>query len=144
MPTSSTYSFQHVDVVISHPSFGQRIINGQGTDTITVAMATERTVHDVAADGSIMPSKVLGRNGTVTINLQQTSEAHKWLRSWYNWLESADPSQWAGTAITIRSSVLGIDVVASGVSPQKLPDLPLQGQGQKISWNFMATDIQQN
>lgn len=140
----STYSFDDVGVTISHPSVGQTVANGQGIGTINVTMATERTTHEIAADGSVMISKVKGRNGTVALAIQQTSPLNAWLMRWFNYLEVAPASEWAKTTIVIRSSVMQQTTVCNFVSPQKQADKPYQAQGQLITWNLMSADIQQD
>ena len=141
---NTTYSFSDVSVIIAHPSVGQYVANGVGIGTINVSMTTDRTAHDVAADGSVMVTKIRGRNGAVTIAVQQTSELNKWLLKWYNYLEAAATSKWAETTITIKSPVMKDLISATGVSPQKLADKPYQAQGQNVNWTLMAADIQQD
>lgn len=140
----TTYSFADVSMVIAHPSMGQYVANGAGLGSISTSMATDRSTHDVAADGSIMISKIKGRNGTHTISIQQTSELNKWLMKLYNYLEQAPTSQWAGITITLRSPTMQELVRSTGVSFQKLPDKPYQAQGQQISWVLMAADVDQS
>jgi hypothetical protein len=112
--------------------------------SITTSMATTKTVHEVAADGRVMPSKIAGENGTIVLQIQQTSDLNRWLKKWYNYINSADSSEWANTNITIKSNNLGDNTVCTGVSPEKLADKPYQAQGQMITWNLMATNIAQN
>jgi hypothetical protein len=140
----TTYSFQDVEFIISHPDVGQFSANGEGLGSINVTMATDRTAHDVAADGSVMVSKMNGRNGSVGITIQQTSSLQDWLQRWYNYLETADVSVWADTSITVKASGMGELVTATGVSPQKQNDSPYQAQGQNVTWTLMAADIQKD
>ncbi|WPS86464.1 phage protein [Brevibacillus halotolerans] len=139
----TTYSFDDVAMVISHAAVGQYVATGTGLGSISTAMATERTTHDVAADGTIMVSKIKGRNGSHTISVQQTSDLNKWLLKLYNYLEQAPASEWAGIKITIRTSTMQDLIRSIGVSFQKLPDKPYQAQGQQVSWVLMAADIDQ-
>lgn len=141
---NTTYSFDDVAVTFSNTSFGQYVASGAGIGTLTVTMTTDRTVHDVAADGSIMVSKIKGRNGTVAIAVQQTSDLHKWLQKLYNYVETATTDQWAATSIVVRSAVMQELVTATGVSFQKIPDLVHQAQGQQRTWTLMAADVQQD
>ena len=141
---NTTYSFSDVSVIIAHPSVGQHIANGEGIGNINLSMTTDRSAHDIAADGSIMVSKVRARNGMVALTVQQTSELNKWLLKWYNHLEAATTSQWAETTVTVKSPVMKDLITATGVSPQKLPDRPYQAQGQLVTWSLMAADIQQD
>ena len=118
----TTYSFQDNNVSFNHP-FGNASSSGAGIGTISVAMTQTKTTHDVAADGSVMISKIEGDNGTIAITIQQTSQLHKYLKNWYNYINtSTDTSQWASMAININNKSLGDSVVATNVSPQKLPD----------------------
>lgn len=138
----TTYSFESVAVTISHPSVGQHVASGQGIGSITTSMTTDRTTHDVSADGAIMVSKVKGRNGSIALAIQQTSDLNKFLVNVYNYLEHTDPSKWAGITIIQRSAVMHEQITATGVSFQKLPDRPFQAQGQQVTWQFLASDIQ--
>lgn len=140
----TTYSFEDVTVTISHDDVGQFVAQGAGLGSITTTMATDRSSHDVSADGSVMVSKIKGRNGSHAIQVQQTSDLNKWLMRLYNYLETASASVWAGITIIIRSPGMQDLIVSHGVSFQKLPDRPYQAQGQQVTWNLMAADIQQN
>lgn len=143
MPQSTTYSFAALNIVFSHPSVGQRVVAGEGIGTITITMTTDRSAQDVGADGAIMTSKILGRNGTAAIAIQQTSALDAWLLGWYNYVEQADASEWAQMTISARDTLNGRQFTLSGVSPQKLPDRPYQAQGQLVTWTVMAQDVNQ-
>ena len=138
----TTYSFLDLGGAVAHPALGAYTFSGQGVGKVTVAMATERTVHDVAADGSVMVSKIAGENGTVTIEAQQTSDVHKWLLAAYNAIKVADISAWAQMAMTLRNTSGGTSHIITGISFQKVPDKPYDKQGQMVSWVLMAADIQ--
>ena len=97
--------------------------------------------HDIAADGSVMVSKIAGNNGTVTIECQQTSAIHKWLSAWFNALWQLPTSEWASTSMTLRNTATGTRHIISGISPQKEPDTPYQSQGQRVSWTLMCAEV---
>lgn len=139
-----TYSFNDVEVVISHPNFGQIVAKGEGLGSITTEMTTDRTIQDVAADGTVMISKVKARNGTVAIAVQQTSTVHQRLVKLYNYLETASTSKWAETKIIIRTPGMSELETCTGVSFTKLPSNPRQAQGQNLTWSLMAADIQRD
>lgn len=142
MPTS-VYSFSDITMTISHPAVGQYVASGVGLGSITTSMTTDRSTHDISADGSVMVSKIKGRNGSHAISVQQTSDLNKWLLKLYNYLEFAPTFQWARATIVIRSPSMGDLILSTGVSFQKLPDKPYQAQGQQVTWSLMAADIQQ-
>jgi hypothetical protein len=137
------YSFSDVSMTISHPAVGQYVANGEGLGNINTTMATDRTAHDTAADGTVMISKIKGRSGSHSIAVQQTSALNAWLLKLYNYLETAPSNQWANTMIILRAPSMQDLITSTGVSFQKLPDKPYQAQGQQITWNLMAADIQQ-
>ncbi|MCB2297797.1 phage protein [Clostridium tagluense] len=142
----TTYSFQDVTAAFSCPSVGAASSTGAGIGTISINMATEKTVHEVAADGNVMISKILGDNGTVALSLQQTSQLHKYLLNWYNYINSKSSAikAWASMVITISSANLGDKTICTGVSPQKLADRPYQAQGQLVTWTLMCAEITQS
>lgn len=140
----TTYSFADVSMVISNPNFGQFIASGVGLGSISTEMVTDRTVHDLAADGSVMVSKIKGRNGNISIAAQQTSSLQKWLLKLYNYLETAGTDKWASTTIVVRAPMMKDLQVCTGVSFNKIPPKPYQATGQMVTWSLMAADIQQD
>ena len=140
-PNHTTYAFEDLAVVFSHPSKGSLTLTGAGIVSATVARATDVTAHDLAADGSVMASKIQARNGTVTLVLQQTSEGANWLRKLNQYLEVAKSSEWTQGVCSISSKVMGVDVMCTGVSPQKTPDAAYQASGQQVSFAYMCQTI---
>lgn len=140
----TTYSFTDLVGSIHSDVVGDFIFTGNGVGSVSVSKATERTSHDIAADGSVMISKIAGNNGTVTIETQQTSPLHLWLMKWFQAHWSAPTSQWAGTSMLLKNTSTGGSHVCSGVSPQKEADVPYQSQGQRVTWTLMCADIVNN
>jgi hypothetical protein len=145
---AQTYSFK--DLVgaltntvfrVSFPLTGGNI----GIGSMTISMGTERTTHDVAADGVVMPSYIAGDNGEISIEAQQTSPIHHALLDLYNLCVTAanndDVSGWASTGIAFRTLLDGSTHVATGVSFGKIPDKPYQAQGQRVTWRLLAANI---
>lgn len=140
-PQTTTYSFADVILVLSHPNVGQFTFQGKGLGSVTVSRSTDATQQELAADGSVMVSKVIADNGTMAINIQQTSEAHKWLTKWYSYLKVAPTSEWARTTAILRNTSTGENITVDGISPQKRADVTFQQAGQQIAWNLMAASI---
>lgn len=142
MPTVSTYSFTDCNATISHPSYGSYTIQGEGIGDLTITKTTDRSVHDVAADGAIMVSKIAGNNGSVNINAQQTSSLHRFLQGLFNYCWSADTSEWAQMSMTIEAPKMGKTYYCTGGAFVKEPDEPFQSQGQRVMWGILFADIQ--
>ena len=103
MANVSTYSFTDVNATINCPGYGSYSIQGEGIGDMTVSKTTDRSVHDVASDGSVMVSKIAGNNGSVSINAQQTSSLHKYLQGLFNYCWQADTSAWTTISMTIEN-----------------------------------------
>lgn len=118
-----------------------------GLGQITVVMSVEKSVIDVAADGSIMISYIAGDNGTMAIEVQQTSIFHDFLLSWYNNIKTqadlGDVSLWAAGAATLRNVVDGTSHMMNGICPTKIPDKVYAAQGGKITWNLLVAESMQ-
>jgi Bacteriophage KPP10, Structural protein ORF10 len=145
----TVYSFKDLSGSFFHPAVGSFILNGGniGFGQVTVAMTTEKTAHDVAADGSIMVSFISGDNGSVDIEVQQTSQLHNFLLSWYNAIKTAadagDVTLWAAGSMLLRNIVDRTSHTLTGISPSKIPDKVYAAQGGKVTWKLMAADAQQ-
>jgi len=140
----STYAFEDMSVVIRHPAMGQLLLQGEGLGSISFAMANDMTQHDTAADGSVMASKIVSPSGTITIQVQQTSAAARWLRRFINYIKTAPSSQFAQASIIGSSKVMGVTHTCEGVSPQKRPDADYQQAGQQQSFVFMAQQMEES
>lgn len=141
---NSTYSFNDVITVLSFANLlPAYTVNGQGVGTINVNNTNDNSAQDLAADGSVMTSKIKASNGTVAISVQQTSPLHKWLKQAYNAATLAPTALWAALAITVTSPTGTFDVInCKGCSFQKPADQPYEQQGQMVTWNFLASDVQ--
>lgn len=147
MATATTYSFKDTSGAFNHPLVGTFRFAGQiGMGQFSVSMTTERTTHDVAADGLVMPSYIAGDNGNISIEVQQTSLLFAFLLAWYNSVkaqaDNGDVSLWASATLTLRNAVDGSTHVCSGISPSKNPDKVYAAQGGRVTWVLMCGDIQ--
>ena len=139
----STYAFEDLSVVLRHPAKGQYVFQGEGLGSITFAMSNDVSAHDLSADGSVMTSKIKATNGTVSISVQQTSTANKWLRELYNYLVNASSSEWTGCSLIATSPVMGVTHIATNMAFQKRPDEAYQQTGQQVTWAFLVSNLQE-
>lgn len=137
----NTYSFLDCILNLAFPD-GALTITGKGIGEVTVAMAQERSAMESAADGSIMISKIAGNQGSITVQIQQTSDAHKFLLAMYNALVIAPPALWAQGAGLMRCLSDQSTHILTGMCFQKLGDKPYGKQGAMVSWVLLCGDIQ--
>ena len=138
---SETYSFLDCILNLSFPT-GTMSITGSGIGDMAVSMSQERSTIETSADGNPMISKIAGNNGVLTVNVQQTSDAHKFLLAMYNALIIAPPALWAQGAGILRSISDGTTHTFSGICFQKLGDKAYGKQGAMVSWTLLCGDIQ--
>jgi hypothetical protein len=148
MATGATYSFKSLTGVLTNPVFGFTIpLTGGniGAGSFTVRMATTRTAHDVAADGTVMVSYVAGDNGDVDIDVQESSALHSSLLALWNLCILAanndDVSGWAATIISFRMLTDGTQHILTGCSFDKVPDKPYESAGKRVTWKLMAANV---
>lgn len=137
----STYSFGDISAVLSHPDYPSLDFKNAGVGDITISKTNDTTAHDLAADGSVLVSKIIVNNGTVTINAQQSSPLHNYLNNLFNYLRTAPTNRWAEIQLDIRAPFLHEARICTGGSFQKDADCPYQAQGQRIAWTLMFADI---
>lgn len=138
----TVYSFKDYNITFVSP-IGTYSVQGEGAGSVTVTMSTTKSVHSVGADGSVMTSKIAGDNGMVAVSVQQTSGLNTHLTKLYNLLKSSPSSVWASTQILITNNVQKEVCTCLGCSPENLPEKPMQAEGQMITWNWLAQNIQQ-
>lgn len=136
-----TYSF--LDTILSLAfATGGMTITGKGIGDVTVGMDQDRSSMESSADGNIMISKIPGNQGRITINVQQTSDAHKFLLAMYNALIIGPPSIWAQGAGLMRSLSDSTSHTFTGLCFLKLGDKGYDKQSKNVTWVLLAGDIQ--
>lgn len=138
---NTTYSFQDISCVISHPAVGQHVVTGSGAKSISISRTNDMSAHDVAADGGVMVSKMASPNGLVAITAQQTSPLHDYLVKLANYVKTAPSGEFATAGIVIRSAEMKRKHTCKGVSIQKQPDQNYEAVGGTIAWTLMAAGI---
>ena len=141
MPRVFVYSFEDTTVEINHPGFESFSAYGTGLGTVSVTMANDDTIHDVASDRSVVVSKAIRGNGTISFTVTQASELNEWMKRFSNFLKASDTSQYALATVVVTNRSTGDTIYCSGVSPQKLADNNFESQAQQRTWNLMCADI---
>lgn len=143
MPRVYTYSFEDTVLTISHPNFGTYSAYGTGIGSLSISYANDVTKHDVAADLAVVVSKWVAKNGTVTLDIMQSSDFNAWLKKFAAFLENSDTDQFALATMSISNKSTGDSYYCTGVSHQKRADNNFQSQAQNRSWTMMCASITQ-
>ena len=137
------YDFSQCVLVLRHDSLGTLTVTGSGLGTCTVRMTGDRTLMDVAADGTVMTTKVRDRRGSFTLQLQQTSESNLTLLRWYNYLETAHASEWDKITVTLTAPNTGARFTGERSAFLKLPDRTYGARGGLETWTLVSGDVSQ-
>lgn len=137
------YSFEDTVLTISHPNFGTYSAYGTGIGSLSISYANDVTKHDVAADLAVVVSKWVAKNGTVTLDIMQSSDFNAWLKKFTAFLENSDTDQFALATMSISNKSTGDSYYCTGVSHQKRADNNFQSQAQNRSWTMMCASISQ-
>ena len=141
------YSFKDLMVVFFHPLLGEFQMVGEiGFNQLTISYDTERTSHEVAADGSVQITYRAGNNGRATIETQQASALNEFLVAWANSCfvngNLQNITNFAKATIFARSLLNGTTHLLQGISPLKIPDRQYAANGGNVTWTLMAGDIE--
>ena len=136
-----TYSFEDTSLTISHPGFGTYTAYGTGLGNISVSYANDVTQHPVAADLAVVVSKWAAKNGTVNLEILQSSDFNEWLKKFAAFLEESPTDQFALATMDIKNRSTGDSYHCTGVSHQKKADNSFQSQAQNRTWSLMCADI---
>lgn len=135
------YSFEDTTVTISHPQFGTYSAFGTGIGSLSIQYSENESEMEVAADLSVVISKMVRKLGTVTFNVLQTSDFNSWLKKLVAYLETANVDQWALATINISNRSTGDNYFCDGVCPSKQPENNFQSQAQQRSWVMNCANI---
>lgn len=141
-----TYAFKSVVGAFSDPDVGAFPFQGQeGVKNLNIDYTIDRTVHDVAADGTVMVSYVSGNNGSFDVETQQNSTLHQFLVNWANTKftlsENQNSTTFAAAAIKVVDLLSGAVHILTGVSPLKIPPKPYGPSGGFVTWKLMAANV---
>jgi len=139
---SGTYSFIDVQASITGPGGSFSLGYGEATaqEGITVAMANDKNVMTIGADGEGMHSLHADNSGQVTLRYLKTAPINRTLMALYNG-QKLDSRLWGKNVIVINQSVAGDIVTAVQCAFKKLPDLTYAQDGGTVEWVFEAVRI---
>ena len=138
----NVYSLPDCRTVLYHPDVGTANLHQCGHGKITVSAAGDLSSHNTTADGYVIVNRLKSTNGTITLEVPQGSVADWFLRKWARWTRSLqNPSRIALGVLTIRDTVAGYTISATGLSLQKAPDRVFDRTAGNIAYTFLAATI---
>jgi hypothetical protein len=145
---ATTYSYKALVGSFTDPDVGIYLFQGQeGIKHLVIGNTVDRTVHDVAADGTVMISYVSGAPAYLDIECQQNSSLQEFLVDWANTKytegELGDLTTYAAASIFFTDTISGATHILTGVAPLKIPDKSYGPTGGSVTWKLMAANAVQ-
>lgn len=137
----SVYSFKDTSVVVNHPDVGQYVLSDGGMGRIVISYTAEKSSHTQTSNGHIVVNRLAGQNGTITLEVPQSSPADAYMIKLLNYLGRCNASRFALGTITIRDTLFALTVEATGVTPQKTPDRTYDSASAMQSYAMLAAEI---
>lgn len=139
----AVYSLLDTRVVLNHPDTGRCVLSDSGGGRVTISHAADLSSHTATARGSVIVNRMKARHGSVALELPQNSAADLFMRRWTSYLESAAPSVFASSTLTILDEAAGRTWVMTGVTPQKWPDVTYDQNTGSVTWTLLAAEIRE-
>lgn len=137
-----TYSFINVNATLQGP--GGSVNLGYGASTadegITVAMAGDKNVMLIGADGNGMNTLRADKSGMITVRLLKTSQANAQLMELYD-SQSQSSDVWGQNIITVSQTGVGDIHTGRECSFKKKPDINYKKDGDVVEWVFDSIRI---
>lgn len=135
--THSTYSFDDIDFTLTLAGESYTMA-GDGIGELTYEYLPTTSTQDVAADGSVMTSKIIARNARFNFSSQQTSALHKFFIKQFNILRDEQTEEWATGTLTITDRLNNIIIRASNVAFEKQASTTFASEGGRVQWPMVA------
>jgi hypothetical protein len=138
----ATYSFADVDATIVGAGGAINLGAGAGNseEGITIALAEDRNVMRMGADGEGMHTLRAPKHGTITVRLLKNSPVNAQLTALYN-AQSIASDLWGANVITVRNHRSGDVIAARECAFQKMPDVNFAQDGDMLEWAFHTLKI---
>lgn len=126
MPTNnksfSVYSLPDIVNVINHPSVGKCVLSDAGGGRITVSYSNDLASVTTTATGYVVINKLVAKNGTISLEIPNNSEADKYMRKYVSYVEKAKTSEFALGTMSLTDPAANRTLNFVGVVPQRKPD----------------------
>lgn len=135
----AAYSFLNVMAAISGPGGAFNLGSGAGAaeEGITFAMAEEKDLATVGADGTLMHTLRATNVGKATIRLLKTSPVNALLSSMYNF-QKGNPALWGTSVLTVNDVARGDVASMAQAAFMKQPDMTWDKDGKVVEWEFIG------
>lgn len=118
----ATYSLADVVDVMNHPSVGKCVLSSEGGGRITISHGGDIASVTTSANGYVVINKINIKNGTISMEIPNNSNADKFLRKLIKYVKKAATSEFALTTMTLKDPAGNRTLNFVGVTPSREPD----------------------
>jgi hypothetical protein len=137
----SVYSLADVITTFNHPDVGRSVLSDVGAGRITISYAGDMGSATVTATGYVVMNKLVAKNGSISLEIPQNSDADKFLRKWIQYIKGAPTKKFALATLTLNDSAAGRILTMTGVIPQKEPDEGYDQQSGNRQYNLLYAEL---
>lgn len=120
--TFSVYSLPDVVTVFNHPSVGKCVLSNAGGGRITVSYSNDMASVTTTATGYVVINKLVAKNGAISLEIPNNSEADVFMRKFISYIEKSKTSEFALGTLSLTDPAANRTLNFTGVVPQKKPD----------------------
>jgi len=137
----SVYSLADVVTTFNHPDVGKMVVSDEGGGRITISYAGDLASNTTTATGYVVVNKLVAKNGTVSLEIPQNSDADTFFRKWIKYVKSAPTKKFALATLTVFDSAANRTMSMTGVVPQKEPDEGYDQQSGNRQYNLLFAEM---
>lgn len=135
------YSLVDTRTVLNHPNVGQCVISDAGGGKIAISYTGDMSSHTTTANGYTVINKTRARNGSISLELPQNSDADLFMRRWISYLDNGSVRNFADSTLTVYDNAVNRTITCVGVTPQKRPDINYDQTSGTVGYTLLAAEI---
>lgn len=140
----AVYSLADVKTAINHPGVGKCVLSDAGGGRITIAYAGDMGSMTTTATGYVVINKLIVKNGQISLEIPNNSEADKYMRKFCSYVERSKTAEFALGTLTLNDPAGGRTLNFRGVIPQKKPDEGYDQTAGNRQYNLLFAEMTQN
>lgn len=137
----SVYSLPDVKSVIKHKSVGTCVLSDAGGGEIAISWQNDLASVTTTATGYCVVNKLVAKNGSITLQIPQNSDADIFLQKWADYLQKSPAKEFALSTLSVVDPAAGETYNFSGVVLQRKPDKGYQATSGNRQYNLLFVDM---
>ena len=139
--TYAVYSLPDIRCVLKHKSVGTCVLSDAGGGEIGISYTNDIGSMTTTATGYVVINKLVAKNGTITLQIPQNSDADEFLQKWVSYLQAGITKEFALSTLSVTDPAAGKVFNFSGVIPQRKPDRGYQATSANRQYTLLFAEM---